>query len=359
MAFQRTQYFPELDGLRAISILLVVSLHTADPLWAHLHGTVGVTIFFVISGFLITTLLQRDEVRRGRASLRGFYIRRAFRILPLYYLILAVYAVLLLLVKAQAGGALFQHELPYFLTYNNEFANVNVKFDQTWSLAVEEKFYLFWPLIAFAMPVARRHRGKLIGAIAIFSVACRFAGPPLQYFSLYIPIALGCLLALVMHDERTFILTVRMLTGRVSMAVLVTTSLVLLLAFESDHTRMHVVFSALAALAIPGVLVGPYGYRRLLRSRAMVFIGSRSYAIYLIHRICKNPVDHLFSPGTSSALREVIRLVLIVSLSVALSDVLYRLCERPLIRVGRRLTGSHRDLRSVPSEESAACAVPG
>jgi peptidoglycan/LPS O-acetylase OafA/YrhL len=76
------RYFAPLDGLRAVSILLVMTAHTTDPLFHRLHGAVGVTIFFVISGYLITTLLLREEERHGHARIKAFYIRRAFRILP-------------------------------------------------------------------------------------------------------------------------------------------------------------------------------------------------------------------------------------------------------------------------------------
>src|SRR5690606_33976224 len=94
--FLAVRYWPALDGLRAVSILLVVLFHTTDPVWQVIDGRMGVTLFFVISGFLITTLLLREEERRGQVSLRGFYIRRIFRIAPLYYLALGATLVLVL-----------------------------------------------------------------------------------------------------------------------------------------------------------------------------------------------------------------------------------------------------------------------
>src|SRR5882672_6045500 len=93
--FQKAKYFPLLDGLRAVSIVGVVwhhaggALHFSGPLSRGYHG---VSLFFVISGFLITTLLLRERSRTGAISLRKFYLRRALRIFPLYYAVLALYA---------------------------------------------------------------------------------------------------------------------------------------------------------------------------------------------------------------------------------------------------------------------------
>src|SRR6516225_1632317 len=91
--YQRRKYLPELDGLRAISVLLVVSVHLHDfeTVWKWLAGWQGVTVFFVLSGYLITTLSLREEEQRGSLSLAAFYVRRSLRIFPLYYFVLAVY----------------------------------------------------------------------------------------------------------------------------------------------------------------------------------------------------------------------------------------------------------------------------
>jgi peptidoglycan/LPS O-acetylase OafA/YrhL len=95
-AFWSENYFPALDGLRALSILLVffVHIHVSRP---EIRGWIGVHIFFVLSGFLITTLLLREREHYGRISLRGFYVRRFFRIVPIYFLVLAAYVPIVLL----------------------------------------------------------------------------------------------------------------------------------------------------------------------------------------------------------------------------------------------------------------------
>ena len=94
-AFQRyrdQRYFPALDGLRALCILGVIGSHMTDkPGWAGLSGGLGVNVFFVLSGYLITMLALREERARGHLSLQAFYVRRTLRIFPLYYLALLVY----------------------------------------------------------------------------------------------------------------------------------------------------------------------------------------------------------------------------------------------------------------------------
>src|SRR5437870_6361968 len=85
------KYFPALDGLRAVSVLLVLAYHVNSSLWDWLSGAEGVSIFFVISGFIITTMCLREESRDGRLSIRGFYLRRVCRIFPLYFVVLGFY----------------------------------------------------------------------------------------------------------------------------------------------------------------------------------------------------------------------------------------------------------------------------
>jgi peptidoglycan/LPS O-acetylase OafA/YrhL len=93
MESERTPYFPALDGLRALSVLLAIYQHAANktPAMRRLQGNLGVDIFFVLSGFLITFLLNREKRETGKVDLAAFYVRRAFRILPIYSVVLATY----------------------------------------------------------------------------------------------------------------------------------------------------------------------------------------------------------------------------------------------------------------------------
>jgi peptidoglycan/LPS O-acetylase OafA/YrhL len=177
MESERTPYFPALDGLRALSVLLVVYQHAANktPAMRRFQGNLGVDIFFVLSGFLITFLLNREKCETGKVDLAAFYVRRAFRILPIYSVVLATY---ILLTRFSGYGDKWQEmkgELPYFLTFCNELAPTfhYGPFSLTWTLGIEEKFYLVWPFFFFIALALTRWRGAIIAALYLFMVALR------------------------------------------------------------------------------------------------------------------------------------------------------------------------------------------
>jgi len=152
---QRPRYIPCLDGLRALSIILVMLAHSLlrnrlenrIPIWERLfgNGELGVLIFFVISGYLITTLLLREREKTNTISLRSFYLRRAFRILPPLYVYILFIGLLSLLGRMPAMNS---RELITALTLTRNYINTSLwAFEHLWSLCVEEQFYLLWPAL--------------------------------------------------------------------------------------------------------------------------------------------------------------------------------------------------------------------
>jgi peptidoglycan/LPS O-acetylase OafA/YrhL len=147
----KQSYIPSLDGFRAISILLVIVGHfcmrTTNPILRLVStlGSYGVFIFFVISGFLITTLLLKEQVNTGSISLKGFYIRRALRILPVAYLFVFVVFLLNLIFKMRLPVGAFLR--PLFFTENFSSHSDFTPMGHFWSLSVEEQFYLIFPFI--------------------------------------------------------------------------------------------------------------------------------------------------------------------------------------------------------------------
>ncbi|MCX5745493.1 MAG: acyltransferase, partial [Proteobacteria bacterium] len=149
----RPKHLPALDGLRALSILAVIAHHgggaaagAASPLG---RGHLGVQLFFVLSGFLITSLLIQERARSGGIDLARFYVRRSLRIFPLYFAVLALYVVVVgLTARHEPAGRAFFANLPYFATYTSNWMvsldEPRVIFYFAWSLAVEEQFYLVW-----------------------------------------------------------------------------------------------------------------------------------------------------------------------------------------------------------------------
>jgi peptidoglycan/LPS O-acetylase OafA/YrhL len=142
-------YFPSLHGLRAISILIVIMHHTSRvgkmPVIPFLtDGQFAVNIFFVISGFLITSLLLDEERRTGAISIKDFFMRRTLRIFPAYYAMLLVYFILTLFGIIQISGSSWLTALTYtkYLNYKLDWVTAH-----GWSLSIEEQFYLMWPWI--------------------------------------------------------------------------------------------------------------------------------------------------------------------------------------------------------------------
>ena len=195
---------PSLDGARAISISLVIASHAmwkgaAPHILGFDYGNLGVRIFFVISGFIITRLLIQERERIGRISIAQFYLRRAFRILPAAYVCIAVMAGLLA-ITTQLRWRWVVPAVFYYADYQHRHYAV---LGQFWSLSVEEQFYLIWPaiLVFLGVPKARYACGALLVAAPLFrmlSVAGIWPTPSGSAFECVCDaLATGCLLALL------------------------------------------------------------------------------------------------------------------------------------------------------------------
>ncbi|WP_259070305.1 acyltransferase family protein [Mucilaginibacter sp. X4EP1] len=206
-----SKYIPSLNGLRAISISIVILYHlyynnffpknnivlkaAGNVLF---NGSLGVNIFFVISGFLITTLLLIENEQNGSISLKKFYIRRVLRIFPGYYFLLLVYAIL------QFSGYLHFDRINWFsnITYTKQFfMDETHESGHLWSLSVEEVFYLIWPFIFIKF---NTNRVKIIWSLIIVITTARFfqisfwpnSGLSLTIFGRGDALLVGCLFAI-------------------------------------------------------------------------------------------------------------------------------------------------------------------
>ncbi len=175
--FALSSRLPSLDGWRAVSILAVLGSHTKDvagfPMerwdWFNhaFDGHLAVRFFFVLSGFLITWLMILEEKSDGTVNLKNFYLRRALRILPVYLVFLAVVAVLQWLTPFQQGTLGWLGNL----TFTTNYLHVTHASDHLWSLAVEEQFYILWPMaFVFFRPQASLRQCLVICGV-LFSIA--------------------------------------------------------------------------------------------------------------------------------------------------------------------------------------------
>jgi peptidoglycan/LPS O-acetylase OafA/YrhL len=295
---------PGLDGLRAISILCVVFAHLlwmpAFPLRAVSRimnpADLGVRTFFVISGFLITTLLLKEKARSGTISLRNFYFRRTLRIVPAYYVFLLCIFFLSLLRVVQLEQADYWYTLTY--TFNLKGLQHTWWVGHTWSLALEEQFYLLWPLVVRSC--SRRNLAIVAGAFALLAPVARallYLANQEAYWRWYEvlplmadPIAIGCLLALCMSHADWQSKIAAALRGYWFWF-----APALILCLEALNNRpkffphpviflsilLPVINLGIVAVVARAVLVTQGGFSRILNSRPMVAVGILSYSLYL------------------------------------------------------------------------------
>jgi peptidoglycan/LPS O-acetylase OafA/YrhL len=217
-----TGFRPDIEGMRAIAIIAVLLCHAGIPFAA--GGYVGVDVFFVISGFLITRLLLNEVGRRGKISIRGFYARRIKRLLPLSAVLLATVAILSMIIYSplrafEVSGDMIASAL-YVANWHFAASSVDY-FSQDiapspllhlWSLAIEEQFYLVWPTLILGVTWHLRRRGRSVRPalwatfVTVFVASLAFGifytndSPSAAYFSTFCrawELALGALLALI------------------------------------------------------------------------------------------------------------------------------------------------------------------
>jgi len=348
---------PSLDGLRAISIVMV--------LFGHLAGTrgfpvstatgnylnsaeLGVHVFFVISGFLITRLLLDELARKQRIALGRFYLRRTLRIFPPYYTFIAV------LVLAGMAGALqlAPHDGLRALTYTTNYDESRSWYvGHTWSLSVEEQFYLLWPAVLI---LARTRRAILIAAgVVLAAPLVRLALWELwrlpigaRFETVADAIAVGCVLAGI----REWLHRTPGYTRLLSSPLFV---LVPILAIAANLTHDHPVAYYLVGFGVVNVCVvlcvdwavtypeGAIG--RVLNAGPVVFLGVMSYSLYL----WQQPFLH----RASSAAIASFPLNILLALACALAS--YYLVERPSLRLRRRIE-KRLDGRDEPAPRDAS-----
>jgi peptidoglycan/LPS O-acetylase OafA/YrhL len=336
------RYLPELDGLRALAVLQVISTHAGVVALARLNGYLGVTLFFVLSGFLITSIALAEESKNGSVSLTSFYIRRTFRIFPAYYFVLLVYCVLIFGLNVSPEKQVpLRQALPYYLVYLQELPFwgalgmhlSSLPFFQSWSLGIEEKFYLAWPVVCF---ILLRRRPKLRIPATLLLVALCALNPLTRP---YIPILFGCALALGFQIPlfRQAIERAEPWGIWVAASLLLVFQLLILPSWKQDYSN-SIYAGGLFAVFLAFLVAGSNPLRRILAFSPLVFVGKVSYGIYLVHLLCIGLVrDKLHLTNTS--------LLFLVSavISIAVSTVLYFAFEQPLTALGRNLSRRWND----------------
>ncbi|XZF14730.1 acyltransferase family protein [Chitinophagaceae bacterium MMS25-I14] len=312
---------PGLNGLRALSILLVVCCHLGieyhtvdylskikiiDPFIGLLQdGYLGVNIFFVISGFLITTILVAEEQQTGTISLKNFYARRFLRIFPAYYFLLLVYFIFQLLGWIHLSGYSWLTSFTYtkYLNWKLDWYTAH-----TWSLSVEEQFYLLWPFIFLLKDKPRK----------VITISLIVMAPAIRWYIHYHPvwwiselsfftridaICTGCFIAL--YKDSILSLNTRYWKLLFYSAV-VCLFFLRYLPVLTDGTQLDFIwisfgttYGTIANILIGWIIVytayGPQGlWFRVLNNHVLNYLGVLSYSIYLWQEIFTINRDHWF-----------------------------------------------------------------
>jgi peptidoglycan/LPS O-acetylase OafA/YrhL len=308
---------PSLDGLRAISILIVLVSHAGYG--SVVPGGLGVTIFFFLSGYLITTLLMDENDRSGQIDIKKFYLRRAFRLFPplLVTLVIAYSLVRLGLLGGGISWAGVLAQLLYFANYyglffdpgNTTAAGTSI----LWSLAVEEHFYMIYPAIMAGLLVLGLSRQRIVvilatACLAVLAWRMYLAGlptfqPERTYYSSDTrvdSIIFGCLLALAANPRDEKPGSSNPFLRPMSAALLAAAAIVIMMTiiWRDVYFRETFRYSLQGLALIPifyfAIKYAAYFPFTLLNHSWVVKIGVYSYAIYLMHYIVINVIEKDF-----------------------------------------------------------------
>lgn len=344
---------PELDGLRGIAALGIVFFHYSYPGIAYERffyiGAVSLELFFVLSGFLITSIIIANYEQRK--FLTNFYARRGLRIYPIYYFLILA----LLAMRLFRPGIFELDAIPYYLTYTQNIQKywfgqeppAIYPLSHTWTLAIEEQFYIIWP--ALICVVGRRHVALLAASFILVAIAARAYG-----FASWILIgrfdgfALGALLAVGLSHfqappRRTAVRRTLALMGSMAFAYL-TIGFWLMgrkpfdIGTPDFWNCLHIFVVGIFFTAVVGLVISSAGHDWLapLRGKAICYIGLISYGIYLYHL----PVHVYFSaPLHAIGIRNSwVAIALKLAICLCIAAVSWRLIERPILTLKDRFS---------------------
>ena len=345
-------YRPEIDGLRALAVIPVIFFHAGFEAFG--GGFVGVDVFFVISGYLITSIILRER-DSGSFTLAGFYERRARRLLPALFLVLACcipFGILILtppffeqFALGLVGSATFTSNVLFLFAETTYFSSAHSELNpllHTWSLAVEEQFYLVFPLLLlfllkFSRTVLWAALSVLMLSSFVFSVA--YSNTVETFFAMqarFWELSIGVFLAIILHErgrplvpENRFF---RLLAPMLGLLMI----LVPVFLIKSFDARQHIPVSVVALIPVLGTaliilfsdtrtIIG-----RLLSSKPVVGIGLISYSAYLWHQPLLAFYKNVFIGRTESFV-----LLLLCFLSLVLAYLSWRWVETPFRRRNR------------------------
>lgn len=337
---------PGLDGLRALAVIAVVWHHT-HPGYAGLaishNGFLGVDVFFVLSGFLITTLLLIEKRATGTISLTKFYVRRSLRIFPLYYAVLGFLALYFKFASGTSQGGAFLGELPWHASYTSNWVEIRSMMAITWSLSTEEQFYLvwpplfavlgmrsLWPLTAFLALNQAVNFGALDGALKTLGMP--YESLPILQIT-FTPILIGVLLAFAMRAAALKGFIERLPAWAIMAACVAALALASVPGDLRGWPRL--LFHLATAAVIALVVLRPVSVVvRALEWQPLAYVGTLSYGVYLLHKIVLYAVNRGLDAVAINLPEAVFGFGLLGT--IGLAHLSYRFFEAPILRLKAR-----------------------
>jgi peptidoglycan/LPS O-acetylase OafA/YrhL len=350
----RLGYIPALDALRAFAVGIVILSH-AGLRFAQ-GGKTGVLVFFVLSGYLITSVLLNEQAITSRVSFRRFYARRVLRLAPALVVVIIATSLFALTQRHTAEGHETLRAIPAVVLYVSNWRQVIVGpnsggwFGHFWSLAVEEQFYLVWPTVLALSYRWKRLPGvaivALVGAVASLlekiivahEASGRQAGTDFAADGLLLGCALAAWVAIGVGPRARRWLSRCLWPATVAIVIATVYG-------RSDDSgslhqyetfgRVYWPITVVAATVVVAVLVigtVPSWLRRVLAWRPLVYLGRISYGMYLWHLVILGALV-AWLPGQGAA----IRTVELFTLTIGVASLSYRYVERPFLRRKRRL----------------------
>lgn len=351
---KKLQYKPEFDALRAFAVLLVLFAHLplidGFEIWNSLKrlsvvlrfGYLGVDIFFVLSGFLITKILIDGDQKSFQKAIKNFFAKRFLRIFPIYYICITYCLILGMISIPEA-----KYNYLYLSNYFYSFVDTPSPLRHTWSLAVEEQFYIFWPFLVLLVPLKKLTKILIISSLALilFSFILVF-----EYFSdevaemlavravffRILSLATGSLIALntgffIRYSNTKTLLILALAIFPISQALLryynfEGSTIVLLFLFTGWSTSIFL------------LVLNSNSYKtniqKLLQNRLIVYVGKFSYGLYLYHYIILHQmgIRHGYQVNGSTIQDLFMALFIIFSISILSFEII----EKPILKLKKK-----------------------
>jgi peptidoglycan/LPS O-acetylase OafA/YrhL len=346
----RAEFRPDIQAVRALAVLLVVLYHADIP---GIHGGfLGVDVFFVVSGFVITNVLLREKASKGSTSIPGFYARRIRRILPAATVVLIATVFATYHWLSYITGAANADDAKYVAAFvgNFHFATLGTQYftatqppstlQQFWSLAVEEQFYLVWPLLFLLVTLPWKMFSPVVRLISMLSVViglslawCIIETSQNEVWAFFSPLtrawelALGAILAVVAPHLRGRAPRWGLALSLAGLVVVLISTWVYTSATLWPGAAVIAPVVATGAIIAGGSLRGPEAFGRLVNFAPVQWLGNISYSLYLVHwPVIAIATQYAIAP---LPLHSEIELVVV---SVALAAALYYAIENPIRR---------------------------